>query len=412
MSSTTFCIDSSITGTEKHLLCKESGFVWLASVPPNTWHMSGNIKTESDWCLDTLFRLSGETIDVSPPVRFVNSIEKFVDDSIVLPWRYLMPPATHRAFIKNVVDSVAVAIDKLPTSYYRGCWVPGNGVIRSLKPVKVDVVRWKAIIDADVPTVGTVKTFRPDQRGFAGKITYDRFGALTGRLTVTSGPNIMTLKKEYRDIMTPSTPGGCIMCLDFAALEARVLLYEAGKRCEDHDLYGMIARELGKGVSRKAAKAAVISELYGSSKDALGKVLGLSGKELNVFIKQVKTYFNTVELLKRIKKQFVETGKIVNRYGRHVVIDEPLDHIMINYYAQSTGADVALLGFSKIVNELSVNAPDVRPLFLLHDGLFLDVPEEHIETVMKIDNVSIDGYVQRFILKAEKLNCTQVPPGV
>jgi len=405
---TSFCIDLTVLGTEKHLLCKESGFVWLSTVPQNTWHLSGNIKQESDWCLDTVLRLAGKTIEISPPEKFVNSMKKFTEESDVLPWQHLMPQSAHRAFMKNLVNSVVVAIDNIPMSYYRSCWVPGNGVIRSLKQATIDNVKWRAIIDACVPTMGTVKTFRPDQYGLAEKIVYDRFGALTGRLTVTDGPNIMTLKKEYRDIIVPSTINGCIMCIDFAALEARVLLYEAGKRCEDPDLYGMIARELGKGVSRKAAKAAVISELYGSSKTALGKVLGLSGKELNVFVKQVKTYFNTAELLKRVKKQFVETGKIVNRYGRHVVIDEPLDHIMINYYAQSTGADVALLGFSKIVNELSLRASNVKPLFLLHDGLFLDVPEEHIETILKIDSVNIDGYVQKFILKVEKLNCTQV----
>ena len=412
MANTSFCIDSSVLGTEKHLLCKESAFAWLSSVPENTWHLSGNVKQDSDWCLDTVFKLAGISVETQPPAKFVNSIKKFVDDTEHIPWRYLMPMSVHRAFMKNTIDNVTIAIDNLPMNYYRGCWVPGNSVIRALQPTKIDVVRWKAIIDSGPPTVGTVKTFHPNKNGFADKITYDRFGALTGRLTITSGPNIMTLKKEYRDVIAPSSRGGCIMCLDFAALEARVLLYEAGKRCEDHDLYGMIARELGNGISRKAAKAAVISELYGSSKDSLGKVLGMSGKELNTFIKQVKTYFNTAELLKRVKKQFVETGKIVNRYGRHVVIDEPLDHIMINYYAQSTGADVALLGFSKIVSELSINAPGVRPLFLLHDGLFLDVPAEYIETVSKIENVNVDGYVQKFILKAEKLNCTHVASSV
>ncbi len=318
----------------------------------------------------------------------------------------LMPARAHQAFVKGLVEGVTVAMDGLPVNYYRDTWVPGDRVIRSLQPARVDTAKWQALVDAKVGNVHVVETFKQDADGFARPITYDRFGTLTGRLTVASGPGIMTLKREYRDIIIPSTPGGCIVSIDFAALEARVLLYEAGRRCDEPDLYDMIAREMGGRVTRKAVKGAVISELYGSSKHALGAVLGIKGRELNDFVNQVKTYFNTAALLKRIKQQFVASGRIINRYGRPILVDEPLDHVMINYYAQSSGADVALLGFSQLINELAVDAPTVRPLYLLHDGLFLDVPHEHIERVLAIRSITVHGYVQKFYLKSERLACT------
>lgn len=401
-----FCIDAGVLGTDRHLLCGDGDFSWHVTVPPETWHLSGAVKPDSDWCLDTALQLGPEQVDLSPPAKFASAMAIVSSGSVLslpVPWQKVMPGRAHRAFVQGIVERVAVAMAKAPLNYYRGTWVPGNGVIRSLRQARVDATRFQALVDASVGNIRVVETFRPDFMGRAQPVTYDRFGTLTGRLTVTQGPQILTLKREYRDLLVPDTDG-CIISIDFAALEARVLLYEAGRRCDEPDLYAMIARELGH--ERKAVKGAVISELYGSSKHALGKALGIEGKELNSFVRRVKTYFNTPALLKRIKQQFVETGRVINRYGRPVVIDEPLDHIFINYYAQSSGVDVTLLGFSQIVARLAEEAPGVRPLYLLHDALILDVPAQYLAAVMALKSVTVSGYVQAFPLKVERLTCT------
>ena len=402
-----FCIDAGLLGTDRHLVCADTGFSWRLTVPNAIFHLSGETKPDSDWCLDTLARLGGVKLKLDPPQPFVNAMATVRSGSSSgppTPWQKVMPARAHRAFVQGIIDQVVVAMDRLPTNYYRDTWVPGNAVIRSLRPARVDASRWRELVAANVGNIAAVKTFMPDPTGLAQPITYDRFGALTGRLTVTQGPSILTLKREYRDLLVPESDG-CIVSIDFAALEVRVLLYEAGWACPDPDLYGMIARELG--YERKAVKGAVISELYGSSKHALGHVLGIKGKELDSFIKRVKQYFNTPELLKRIKSQFYETGSIINRYGRPVLIDEPQDHIFISYYGQSTGVDVTLMGFSQIVQRLAAEAPGVRPLFLLHDALLLDVPRRHLDLVKGITSVKVPGYVQPFPVKVEELSCTR-----
>lgn len=401
-----FCIDAGVLGTEKHLLCSDGGFSWHVTVPGETWHLSGDIKPDSDWCLDSVVRLGGHELDLAVPGKFASAmaiVSSGSNPNRPLPWQMIMPARAHRAFVQGIIEQVAVAMAKSPTDYYRAAWVPGNAVIRSLRQARVDKERFQALVDAQVGNVKVVETFRPDFMGLAAPVTYDRFGTLTGRLTVTQGPSILTLKREYRDLLVPETDG-CIVSIDFAALEVRVLLYESGRSCPDPDLYAMIAKDIG--AERKAVKGAVISELYGSSKYALGKALGIEGKELNAFVRKVKSYFNTPALLKRIKQQFVETGRVINRYGRPVVIDEPLDHIFINYYAQSSGVDVTLLGFSQIVQKLAAEAPGVRPLYLLHDALILDVPARYLEQVMAVRSVVVPGYVQAFPLKVERLTCT------
>ena len=59
-----------------------------------------------------------------------------------------------------------------------------------------------------------------------------------------------------------------------------------------------------------------------------------------------------------------KNGWITNMYGRRVQIDEPLDHILVNSYSQSTGADVAMLGFQDILQRFK-KLPGVVPLYVL-----------------------------------------------
>jgi len=401
-----FCVDSKVLGTKSHLMWSPEGCAWLGEVPKNCWHFSGNVKPLNDWCMDSLLRLGQVDIGCNPPERYVRVMQQVAPSLQNPPWVHCMPAEAHRAFVKNLLARLADSLVGLPINYFRDTWVPGNEVMRALKPAFIKSARLEELVRLNVGNVQAIKTFAPTSvAGFAEQVTYDRFGTLTGRLTVSSGPHILTLKREHRDIIAPSTTRGSIMSIDFAALEARILLYEAGHRCDKVDLYGSIAAELG--YDRKAVKGAVISELYGSSKQALGEALGISGKELDSFVKRVRNHFNVQDLMKRIKEQFLQTGRINNRYGRPITIDEPLPHIFKNYYAQSTGVDVSLLGFKQVIDHLALVTPDVRPLFLLHDALFLDVPARCVDDVMKVGPVTVPGYVQAFQLKVERLVCTQ-----
>lgn len=354
--------------------------------------------------MDTLFRLSGAKLDLSPPKSYANASVPFLSGSSFYaspPWSRLMPTRAHRAFTEAIVSQVMVSIDGLLVNYWSDTWGPGQELLSLLEPACVDRQLWNTLMDAGAGNIKALASFMPEYDGFALPVRYDRLGTVTGRLTVKEGPQILTLKKEHRSVIVPSKPGS-IVSIDFASLEPRVLLYEAGKRCDSADLYSELSKELE--CDRKAAKGAVISELYGSSKWALGKALNLEGKELDTFVRRVKQYFRTKELLERVKQQFIETGFIVNRYGRRVYIDEPLDNIMISYYGQSTGVDVALQGFLTLVKTMKENAPGVRPLFVLHDALILDVPSEHLGYVRGLNSVTVKGYVQRFPLKCEVLS--------
>lgn len=345
-------------------------------------------------------KLSKVEIDTTPEKRFVKAMS-LVSSGSNVPWQLIMPAKQHKDYTKKIVEGVRKVMPTLCHDYFKGTWVHGNKVLRSLQRSSVSRERYQGLIDEKVGNVRTVESFEPDQGDIADEIRYNRFGTLTGRLTVEKGPMILTLNRVYRDIMRPSGKGH-IVSIDFSALEVRILLYESGRSCDDEDLYESIAKQINR--ERKQVKGAVISELYGSSKKLLGEALGMEGDELNAFVSEVKGYFDTKTIMMNKKLQFMNEGFVTNKYGRIVEVDNPQEHIFVNYYAQSTGCDVTMMGFAKIVSLLAKHAPNVRPLFLLHDAFILDVPEEDMDIVKKIKHVKVKGYEQKFPLKLEILS--------
>lgn len=396
------CIDSSVTGTDLHLLV-DKGYLWVPSIPSVAWHLSNDVKTYHPRCLNSLFKLDGLNINTSPPERFVKSMNAVCPPNIPRPWAMIMPQDAHREFVRRVCDESMCNLEKIDPTYFCDVWDAGNDVLRSLLPAKVDVARVNQIIEDSGMNRKVVEGLIPDASGCAMPIVYDRFGTRTGRLTVRSGPGILTMKKEYRDAFISSFEGGNIVSLDFSALEVRVLLYEMGRKCDEEDLYSFLARSLFSGeFDRKAVKAAVIAESYGSGKASLSRFLGMSGTKLDVLVENLREFLGIKSLKDKVSHQYWKNGYIRNRYGKKVFIEEPMSHIFVNSYAQSTGVDVSLLGFNEVI-KLLVPGGGIRPLFVLHDELILDVSPSRIKDVLNIKFVNVPGYTQNFPMRSKIL---------
>lgn len=398
-----FCIDNNILGTKQHLLV-DNGFSWIDNVPDSVWYLNGKLKN-TEWCLDTLVKLNGLTIDIMPPQKYYESMMTLMSGSSAWPppWQSVMPRAEHRRFVESLIASVNSTLDRSFVDFFKNVWVPGNNVFGSLQRAFINKKKLDAHIASNEGNINALKTFEPDAYGYAQQIVYNRFGSRTGRPSISSGPNILTLKRDHRDIIESRWgQNGAIVLLDFSALEVRIILYETGKTCNNPDLYDELNKQIFKGMMpRSAVKGAVICDLYGQSKYALGKKLGISGKHLDMFIQRIRSYFQIDKLLKKIKQQFIEKGFILNHYGRMVTIDEPLDHILINSYAQSTGADVVTLGFNEILNR--IKGHNVVPIFLLVDAIILDCHVDELDYVMNINEINVEGYQQPWPLKFEKV---------
>lgn len=391
-------LDSSVLGSKDHLLASEEGFLRTSKRQADVWHYTGCLKLDSEKCWDTVLRLSGSPVPQIPQ-KYVEAMKVVAPDLVSIPWSQVLPQRIYRAYLNDLV-ALRDKYDDRAIEYYSSNWIKGNELLRRLRPARTDGTLINELSSASVHNASVIESFRPRSGGYAAPITYDRFGTVTGRLVVESGPNILLLKKENKRVIRPSTPGGAIISLDFASLEARILLYESGGKCEGPDLYSDIASRLG-GLSRSTVKAAILAELYGSSKNSLALTLGMSDTDLTKFIKMIGEVIDTRGLLRRLKSQFSAEGFITNRFGRKIEVSRPQDNIFVNYYAQSTGVDVALTGFNEILNRLGLDG--IRPLFVLHDALILDVREDRISDVESMTSVVVPGYIQPFPLKPERV---------
>jgi hypothetical protein len=394
-------IDKKVLGTESHLI-SDQGYFWTDDIPPGVWHLSREIKDGSDKCLNSLLRLNGASVDLSPGKKWVNSIETLTKiDSP--PWRHILPRDEFLMFLERLVISVDETYPKLKTQFYNETWVPSAHVLRSLQPSKINLDRYSQILSLSGLNLNNLQSSFNPNGSFCPAVSYNRFGTRTGRLVVESGPPILTLKKEFRDVFESSYEGGSIISIDFSALESRIVLYESGGDNINPDLYHQIAMELfGSGDKRKIVKGAVLAEIYGASKSMLARTLGLDWGDLEVFTRRIKKYFKISELKDRLRKNWEDNNCIINRFGRRVSIETSADHILLNSYSQSTGVDVSLLGFSQIVKEFS--GEGFRPLFVLHDALIVDVSDEKLHDLEGLKCISIPTFSQVFPLKIEKFS--------
>lgn len=315
-----------------------------------------------------------------------------------------MNPRDHSSFLKTLVEAADVAIGKANTKYYRSAWVKQNRLFNSLHRPKINAQLWRELMLVNRDN-RMLKSFAPQEDGFARPVVYGRVATRTGRLTVKSGPQILTLNRQFRNVISAIGDDECVGMFDFNACEMRVLLYEAGFSCDEPDLYGMIKRVHLPKIERNVVKGAVIGRAYGLSKHVWGPNLGIKGKTLSHIDDTLNNLIDTSFLLRRVKEQFARDGYISNRYDRRIKVDVPMDHVLINTYAQSTGNDVTILGYASMLDKLE--ALGARALYTLHDALIVSFPAKHLEEMKKIQTVKVAGYVQRFYLRFELMSCSR-----
>tara|TARA_B100000212_G_C27329545_1_gene513928 strand:- start:125 stop:1312 length:1188 start_codon:yes stop_codon:yes gene_type:complete len=213
---------------------------------------------------------------------------------------------------------------------------------------------------------------------------YDRVSTKTGRLTIKAGPQILTLKKEYRHVFRPSSPSKKLYEVDFVSLEPRVALCIAGKDVAG-DVYTTFSTQSGLGVSRDVAKLAVLCALYGAGKYRLESVLSKDASSVSAasLLSAVKKFFAIGNLSKSLIHE-ARSGLICNMFGRPVEVDDSRDTVLVNNFLQSSATDIAILGFLRFVESLQEH---VSPLFIIHDALVFEADPKHLAPITEyVDN--------------------------
>lgn len=365
-----------------------------------------------------------------PPAPFRRAYEKVLNPEDEkgfylpknFPWRMVMPPNIYKKELQAVVQELWDDYQNLDLSYYFGPFKRHSVIFKSLGRTAVDVKKYEEFVSDGNESSSKVvlQSFAPAKQHkgiyFASKINYDRFSSITGRLTVKNGPGILHLRKDYRQVLTSQWGDeGGIYYVDFKSLEPRILLaLKDDKLKAPKDLYMFVAEEMGldEDVDRKSIKTAIISMIYGASDDELIKKLRDKIDYPEQFVNSIKEHFGVEELRKKLQEEYKKNnGKFIyNMYRRPIFAESTPPYVLVNYFIQSTAVDVALNGFSNIIERLmaSDGFSYVRPLFVLHDALILDVHNKakHLLPKMaKAGSINIPKFEgTRFWLDIEQLS--------
>lgn len=338
------------------------------------------------------------------------------------PWRKVIPPGIYKKELEILVHNLWEDYQQLDLSYYFGPFKKHAVVFKSLARPAIDLKRYEAFIaDGNEASSKTIlQTFAPAKQHkgvfYASRIQYDRFSAITGRLTVKKGPGILNLRKDYRKVLTSKWgEDGGVYYVDFKSLEPRILLALKDDNLKTpKDLYMFVAEEMGldEDVDRHLIKTVIISMIYGAGDDELVRKLRGKIGFPEEFVNSIKDHFGVEDLRNKLHEEYkANKGKFIyNMYGRPIFAESTPPYVLVNYFIQSTAVDVALSGFANIIERLigSGGLAYVRPLFVLHDALIIDVHNKakHLLPKMaKAGSINIPRFENtRFWLDIEQLS--------
>lgn len=389
------CVHKNVLGANAHLIqdSEQKGFTWLDKIPDEAWVFGG---TDQSRDLGAACELLGYPLKFPSPAHV--KIYQDLGAKGPIPWHKCMPRGQFQRCISDLLGDLSGLLEVFHDTNYMRVFERSREVILGLSQAQIDKGKLGAYLKQD--SSSSLRSFlAPKGAELLNPPRYKQ--ANTGRLSVISGPQILTLKRGYRDVITSRFNKGKIVQLDYVSLEPRVALSILGRNAPK-DIYSEIQDKLSLKASRTHLKTAVMGALFGISARRLQSVIGSDLDAADVLSK-IKDYFGINSLARRLTRELHERELIMNFYGRPVKVDVSSPHILVSYYVQSTGVDVALQGFASILDHIKARQLKMKPIYVLHDALFVDVPEEEQECIDELCQVGsiIPGFENEFFLRGE-----------
>ena len=309
----------------------------------------------------------------------------------------ILPLSAKKEFLKEFDKSLKTLCQR-DTEHYVDKLKKYNVLFRSFENIVIDKLAIKSYLEVEKNETikSCLRTFKNNK-----KLKYDIYKTTTGRLVISSGPQVLLLPAKNRSIIKSKFKNGKILSVDFSSLEPRVCLKLSGKEVKS-DIYAEISNMLTFNADRSVIKRATISLLYGASYKSLLN-LNISEERAKELYNIIVEYFGFDRLLPAAS-YVNEVGLRKNFFGRPINnIGEEKKNVLLNNYVQSTAVDISMMYFSILVQK--VNKNNCRPLFVLHDAIVFDVKNDYIEEFFKITN---EGYSDHklgyFPLKVEEFS--------
>mgnify|MGYP001583295125 CR=1 FL=1 len=390
------CISNDVLGSDKHLVfdADTQTYTTTTAPPDGSWFVGGHHANCHD--VSELLTLMNKEIRLFPNGRaekYFQSIKELYPqswESSNIKWAKYMPKDYYLEWVKSLVDEVRSSLNSGWCDYYSNTFKCNSALLDSLERGSVNVARLnKYLEETEHETLrANLKSFVPQDDGLCSKVNYLRSSA-TGRLTVKSGPRILTLAKKHRDIIASRYAGGTIMMIDYKCLEARIALSMTGRAFDlPEDIYAFLSTKLfADKLSRATVKLITLSRLFGATNGTISEKTGLVGTQLNESVESIDDYFDIKNVTAKLISS-INDGHIQNAFGRPLFVKDEHDHVVYCYYIQSSGVDIALAGFHSIVDTIRSKSIRIKPLFVLHDAMFFDCDVGTDKTLIEISSTA------------------------
>jgi hypothetical protein len=326
----------SIFGSEKHLTYSDKKFEWKNDV-------------ERVYTSSVEFKNIAQTFDFNIPTLFPEKYVKMCENINTNNYARCIPADVIRKSCQRYCNTYDKFIDKYKDHKYLPVLETTEKFLHLLKKPEVDIIRYAAINASNVNLPGFVMANK-----HLNIPVYSRLNTKTGRLTVVNGPNVLTLKKNYRNMLSKS------LQVDFNSMEPRLLLAILGIKI-DGDLYSWVGEKTNIKEERAKLKVKIITSLYGGSK-----------------IKEINDLFAVDEWNDQLQKS-VKNNRIENYFGRVIDVSGAEKNNLLALYIQSSAVDASLLGFNWLVNNYNLD-----PYWIIHDALIFKKTDIDLPRQLKI----------------------------
>jgi hypothetical protein len=367
-------LDREFTGLSADLYFLRDGSIQRSGSLPDSIEYSGSLG---------LTELA-DLLELTPPKLISDQALKTLAQTGIGERRisYYVEPEEFKRSLKMAQDFCAKVFGSFERPEYAAQHLQNLGFINSMKPARIASDKLNAC--DEIKNRNALESFSSDSGGFMDPVRYSLTNSITGRSSVTAGPQILTTAKVVRSFLRSRYKDGCVLEIDFSSLEPRVALAIAGVKVDVRDVYDQVNAEiLGGDLTRESAKLAVLSAMYGASERSLAESLPSHIKPRKV-IESIRSRIGFEQAVKKIKSDMESSGRSTNYFGRPIISPPDRnvrDAVLFNWLIQSSAVDVALVGFAKLVESMRHLGAEFEPIFVIHDALLIDVREKHVDLV-------------------------------
>ena len=388
------CIPGSVLGRQESILVQHEDVCIVDQIPKDAWVIGNHPNFLSPSEILDIFNIENISTCLYTDSE-AKSFEILGKDPKEVPWYHVLGSSEIKSRIGKISSALNKAFERPDLKSYKDIYVGTKSLLRSLSPALINIEELKSSLTKEKnPSIKTtLRSFIPTSKGESLPPLYSQTSTSTGRLTVKSGPSILTLPSKHRKILRSRYENGSIVCVDFKSLEPRVALSVIGKEAPE-DIYTFIASSILEQKSeRSIAKIATIAALYGIS---FRKFQEMSGCKDRYVLEKVKEYFE----VKRLSKQ-LEGNNFLNYFGR-MLDSQTLPHVRVSHFVQSTSCDVVNIAFWNLVKDIKSRSLKIKPIYVLHDALILDSSSQDLAELKDMCSNGLETLLGKFPVEVSK----------